>query len=207
MVYVVEHATKILFSMILEDTAVQDYLEAMKQHHPETALHSKRISVYTMDMYVTRHMTTNRGVVVITQDAITEALEWGIAGIYHDAGKLLVPEEILAKPGALNQEERERMNRHPIFGLDILPEYTKNRAAYHAAVGHHEYKVAASYPRHTRRGEDEIVEAVALADIYDALASKRGYKPAFARDAIVRIMHEEFNGNRVNLDELLQRAA
>lgn len=193
--------------MILEDRAVRDYLEAMRQHHSDTALHSKRVSVYATDMYVARHMTTREGRVVITQDTCLEALEWGTAGIYHDAGKLLIPSEILAKPGALNQEERERMNRHPVLGLEILEEYTRNERVYHAAVGHHEYQATASYPRRKRRKNDEIVEAVALADFYDALASKRGYKPAFSRDAIVQIMHEEFNGNRVNLDELLQRAA
>lgn len=207
MVYVVQPTTKMLLSMILEDRAVQDYLEAMKQHDLDTTLHSKRVSAYTMDMYVARHMTTNGGIVVITQDKLAEALAWGAAGIYHDAGKLLIPSEILAKPSALNQEEREKMNRHPVLGLEILEKYTRDERVYNAVVGHHEYKATVSYPRHKRRGDDEIVEAVALADFYDALASKRGYKPAFARDATVKIMRKEFNGNRVNLDKLLQRAA
>ncbi len=193
--------------MVLEDTAVQDFLETMKRHHADTALHSKRVGVYTLDIYVTKHMATESGIIVITQDNLSEALRWGAAGVYHDAGKLLTPVEILAKPGKLDEKERARMNRHPLLGLQILDEYTRDEAAYHAAVGHHEYKTGASYPRHKRRGEDELVEAVALADFYDALASKRGYKPAFSKDEIERIMHEEFNGNPQHLDELLRRSA
>ena len=207
MVYVVQPTTKMLFSMIFEDTAVRDYLETMEEHHRETALHSKRVGVYTLDMYVQGYMTTESGLVVINQDNINEALRWGAAGVYHDAGKLLTPVEILAKPGKLDEKERAKMNRHPLLGLQILDEYTRDEAAYHAAVGHHEYKTGASYPRYKRRREDELVEAVALADFYDALASRRGYKPAFSKEDIGRIMHEEFNGNPQHLDELLRRAA
>ena len=207
MVYVVQPTTRILFSIVLEDTAVQDFLGAMKEHHTDTALHSERVGVYTLDMYVTGYMTTRSGLVVINQENISEALRWGTAGVCHDAGKLLTPVEILAKPGKLDEKERARMNKHPLLGLQILDEYTRDEAVYHAAVGHHEYKTRASYPRHKRRGEDDLVEAVALADFYDALASKRGYKPAFSREEIGRIMHEEFNGNPQHLDELLRRAS
>ena len=206
MVYVVQSTTRILFSMVLEDPAVQDFLGAMTEHHRDTALHSERVGVYTLDMYVTGHMPMRNGLVVINKDTIAQAVRWGTAGVYHDAGKLLIPSEILAKPAKLDDVERARMNRHPLLGLEILEEFTRDEAAYHAAIGHHEYKTE-SYPRRVRRREDEIVEAVALADFYDALASKRGYKPAFARDDIVRIMHEEFNGNPQHLDELLKRAA
>ena len=207
MPYVVQAATRILFSMVLEDTAVQDFLGAMGEHHKDTALHSERVGVYSLDMYVTGYMTMRNGLVIINQDNVVEAVRWGTAGVYHDAGKLLTPTEILAKPGKLDEKERVAMNRHPLLALQILDEYTRDEAVYHAAVGHHEYKTRASYPRQKRRGEDDLVEAVALADLYDALASKRGYKPAFPKEEIVRIMHEEFNGNPQHLDELLKRAA
>lgn len=207
MVYVVQPTTKLLFGAVLREVAVQDFLGAMVEHHRDTALHSERVGLYTLDIYVRQHMTMKNGMIIINQDTIEEAKRWGCAGVYHDAGKLLIAREILAKPTKLDPAERAKMDRHPHLGLDILEDYTRDEATHRAAVGHHEYKAMGSYPRLRRRTEDELVEAVAIADFYDALANVRGYKPAFPKSDIVRIMHEEFNGSQQHLDELLQRAA
>jgi putative two-component system response regulator len=114
----------------------------------------------------------------------------------HDIGKVGVPDSILRKPGKLTPEEFEIMKQHTLIGADTLKasaqaysEATFLWMAYEIAVNHHERWDGTGYP-HQLSGLQIPLSAriVAVADVYDALRSKRVYKPAFSHEKSVEII-------------------
>jgi len=103
----------------------------------------------------------------------------------HDIGKIGIPDKILLKPGALDEEERAKMREHCEIGANILGEHPSVllRTAKTAALTHHERWDGTGYPRRLA-GEDipVIGRIVAIADVFDALTSRRPYKEPWPVD-------------------------
>jgi putative two-component system response regulator len=101
----------------------------------------------------------------------------------HDIGKIGIPDIILLKPGRLSDEEWQIMRTHPEIGAGIIGEQSSEllEMARSVALTHHEKWDGSGYP-HGLRGEDIPLEAriVAIADVFDALTTKRPYKPAWS---------------------------
>lgn len=117
------------------------------------------------------------------------------ASALHDIGKIAIPEEILNKPGRLTKEEFEIMKTHTTIGsemLDNIEGYGDEplvRTAYAICRWHHERYDGRGYPDGLV-GEQIPISAqiVALADVYDALVSKRSYKEAFSHETAVHMI-------------------
>jgi len=110
----------------------------------------------------------------------------------HDIGKIAVSDTILNKPGKLTDEEFVIMKKHTVFGCDILKNADSPYIRGGAAIAryHHEKYDGTGYPEGLK-GEDIPLDAriVALADVFDALTSKRPYKRAWAfEDAVAYIL-------------------
>lgn len=121
----------------------------------------------------------------------------GIASILHDVGKIAIPDSILQKPGALTPEEYEIMKIHTVKGCDILAEMPEDimdeevyRYSYDICRHHHERWDGRGYPDGLKGDEIPIwAQAVAVADVFDALTSPRVYKAAFDYDTAVKMIN------------------
>jgi len=107
----------------------------------------------------------------------------------HDVGKMSVDVAVLKKKGGLDDAERAEMDKHPIYGHQILETAPRLSMASEIALYHHEKWAGGGYPFGTQ-GTDIPLSAriVAIADIYDALRSERPYKPAFNHKKTIEIM-------------------
>ncbi len=108
----------------------------------------------------------------------------------HDIGKVAIPDAILLKPGKLTPDEFEIMKTHALTGARTLeaalehhPEADFLVMARDIALAHHEKFDGRGYPNHLKGNDIPLcARIVALADVYDALTSKRVYKEAFGHD-------------------------
>jgi response regulator RpfG family c-di-GMP phosphodiesterase len=123
----------------------------------------------------------------------------------HDVGKVGIPDNILLKPGKLSQEEFEIMKQHAQIGADALSSAESKlgdnsflRLAKEIALTHHEKWDGSGYPAQLKGEEIPLSgRLMALGDVYDALISKRVYKPAFSHEKAKSIILE---GNGLHFD-------
>jgi HD-GYP domain-containing protein (c-di-GMP phosphodiesterase class II) len=130
----------------------------------------------------------------------------GVGCILHDVGKVFVDHDLLVKPGRLSADEFEKIKQHPTMGYELLRKQMQGDALpKHVALQHHERQDGTGYPRGLHGGNRVardararfdarhmvlIAEVAAVADIYDALASDRPYRPGLPPEEIVRIMSD-----------------
>jgi len=107
----------------------------------------------------------------------------------HDAGKSLLPTDILEKPGPLTEGEWALMRRHPLLGAHMLEAGRAPSACVRTALAHHENFDGSGYPFGLRSSDIPFfARIVALTDTYDALRSKRSYKPAYPHGHSMRLL-------------------
>ena len=198
---------------IVELSIHKRHLEALVQEQAEILRHSNDTMVDALSSIIEyrsvesgQHILRIRQFTKILLEQVAKscpeyALDEQIIGIIssasalHDIGKIAIPDAILTKPGPLTEEERTIMKTHAVTGCDILEslrdvgnqEYL--RYAHNICHYHHERWDGGGYPEGLR--EDAIpicAQVVGLADVYDALTSKRVYKEAFSFDAAVNMI-------------------
>lgn len=112
----------------------------------------------------------------------------------HDVGKIGISDAIIRKNGPLTTEERKRINMHPIIGAEIIGEHNDPllSMARTIALTHHEKWDGSGYPSGLKGTEIPLVgHIVCLADIFDALMSKRPYKEPWEYDEVVAYIEGE----------------
>lgn len=110
----------------------------------------------------------------------------------HDVGKVGLPDYILKKPGPLTKKEFDEMKRHTVMGFEILDLAQADPIAKNIALCHHEKFNGKGYP-YGLTGKQIPLEAriVALADVFDALTTRRCYKAAYPLEMARQIIEEE----------------
>jgi putative nucleotidyltransferase with HDIG domain len=112
-----------------------------------------------------------------------------IGAYLHDLGKVRVPHEILNKPGPLTPEERETMQLHPLYGLEMLGSVEFPWPVKPIIRSHHEKIDGTGYPDRLRGDEIPVAaQVICIADVYDALTTTRSYRGAFTHDAAMAEM-------------------
>ncbi len=124
--------------------------------------------------------------------AEAEAEEIGYSSVMHDVGKLHVPDAVLMKPAPLDEEEWGLMKRHPRDGVAILRRSAFFSVARQIAESHHERFDGTGYPA-GRQGESIPLPAriTAVADVFDALSSRRPYKEPWPEGDVLDEMRRQ----------------
>ncbi|MHB8067089.1 MAG: HD domain-containing phosphohydrolase [Desulfobaccales bacterium] len=156
------------------DQAVQAMALAIEMRDPYTAGHQKRVTVLACAL--AREMA-------MPEDRIRGLR---LAGLLHDLGKIVVPAEFLSKPGKLRDHEWEIIKDHPYFGYKIMETIDFPWPVAQMIYQHHEKWNGSGYPRGLA-GEEILLEAriLAVADVVEAMATHRPYRPAFAMDEVL----------------------
>jgi putative two-component system response regulator len=180
------HIGRRIVSLETRDMTIFALAKLAESRDPETGAHLERVRGYCR--VTARHLQSdprfqgrvdNEFVGLIYQ---TSPL--------HDVGKVAIPDRILLKPGPLSEEEFEIMKTHTLHGAATLeavqhefPDAPFLEMAKDIALGHHERYDGRGYPRGLR-GEAIPLSAriMALADVYDALTSRRVYKEAYSHE-------------------------
>ncbi len=179
--------------VLTQDVTIFSLAVLAEYRDPETGGHIKRTQNYIKAL--AKKLQKNKKFIGILDDQTIELLYKSAP--LHDIGKVAVPDSILLKPGKLNDEEFEEMKKHTVYGRDAIlaaekmlgKEMTFLRYAREIAYGHQEKWDGSGYPQGIK-GDDIPLSArlMALADVYDALRSKRVYKPAFPHHKAVEII-------------------
>ena len=148
----------------------------------ETGLHVIRMSHFARILGIAAGMTE------------VEADDLLHAAPMHDVGKIGIPDRILQKPGPLDPDEWKIMQSHVTIGAEIIGEHGGGMLALAAqiALTHHEKYDGSGYPQGLR-GEDIPLAGriVAIADVFDALTSKRPYKKAWTEEEAIAFLREQ----------------
>ena len=113
-------------------------------------------------------------------------------GLLHDIGKLTIPSNIIKKPGELTAEEFNIMKTHAYAGYELLSKHNVNPHILNAAMMHHERFDGSGYP-FGLRGEkiDVYARIVSIADVYDAMTSRRIYRTAICPFKVIETFEKE----------------
>ena len=170
---------KIIFAEQKKTKAVIDVLEKVRLISPvlESLDYFKKHDIYTY-RHILRVFALST---LLAMDLITrrkDLLKEYLAGPTHDFGKICVPLKILKKASPLTKDEKKLLEHHAVAGYVLLSYYYRDKHDFYALVArdHHERKNGSGYPRGIQL-KDRMIEIVAVSDVYDALVSKRPYRP------------------------------
>ncbi|POF29825.1 HD-GYP domain-containing protein [Roseibium marinum] len=193
-----DSADELLASLSLN--GLSSWLEAVHTHHSGTYSHSLMVAGVA-------------GMFAIHLGWPEEECREVIAGgLVHDIGKMRIPLSILDKPGKLTEEERKIVNKHPLYGRDILkPRLEVSVGIKKMAMQHHEYLDGSGYPLGLDGSRISAqVRLMTISDIFSALTETRAYKdgvPVRVAIDILRKMGPKLDQNMLSsfADMVLKR--
>lgn len=170
----------------------------------ETGAHVQRVGAYSAEIY--RRWALNKKLDSKTIKKERDLIR--LASMLHDVGKVGISDFILKKPDRLTDEERDVMKWHTVFGARLFVNNTSelDQMSAEIALNHHETWGGNGYPGklsdlmsdevvmgQSKKGEEIPMPAriTALADVFDALASKRSYKDPWSDEKILSMLEEE----------------
>ncbi|MBI2829309.1 MAG: HD domain-containing protein [Acidobacteria bacterium] len=159
--------------------ALDAMLAVLSTHHPDAYEHARRVA---------RHSVSIARVLGFKEPSLSD-IERG--ALLHDIGKIAIPEGILLKPAALDDQETRLMRRHPEIGYRLIKHVPMFAAAAEIVLGSHEAFDGRGYPRGLVGDAIPIgARIVAVTDAYDSMTHLRVYRHALtAADATREILH------------------
>ncbi|MGA2363307.1 MAG: HD domain-containing phosphohydrolase [Candidatus Aminicenantales bacterium] len=184
-------------------TTQRDRLAQNAQELEEAYVSTVRVvaaAIDARDSYTLGHSTR------VSDLAVALAKEIGLSGqeledieiacLFHDVGKIKIPDSILHKKGWLDSAEWKEMQRHPEYGAEILDKAPSLRRFVPAVRHHHEWYDGSGYPDGlTREKIPRAAAIISLADAYDAMTSDRPYRTAMTKEQALDTIRE-FSGKQ-----------
>jgi len=162
------------------ETTLEGWAKALELRDKETEGHSRRVTETTV--IVAR-------AIGFTEEELTQIRR---GSILHDIGKMGVPDDILRKSGALTEEERLIVEKHPDTAFELLRGIQFLERALEIPHHHHEKWDGSGYPRGLRGNEIPLPARIfAVVDVWDALTTTRPYREAWSRERAMQYLADE----------------
>ncbi len=162
------------------DINVFDMVHNMRQYDDITFAHSLNVGLIC---------NVFAGWLGLSEAEIRLATE---CGIFHDIGKMTIPEEIIKKPGKLTDGEFAIVKTHPVEGYKILMKYDVDDHVRQAALMHHEKCDGSGYPLGLKADSiDYYAKMVCIADVYEAMTANRKYRDGLCPFTVIEAFEDE----------------
>lgn len=182
-----KEAVQACVSSVLHSPDAFLWLSQLKHKDEYTAQHS--LNVCVLSIVLARHLG-------LQEEVLNNV---GLCGMMHDMGKMLVPLEVLNKPGRFNDDELKIMQSHTTLGYELLKSSDGMFfGAVETALTHHEHMDGRGYPKKINANRlSSYSNIVAVADIYDAITSDRVYQKGRTHHEATNIMLD-VSGSHLN---------
>jgi putative two-component system response regulator len=181
--------------VLTRDITIQALIGLLEVRNIESSNHSKRTQ-WMMKALCEQLKTKNKYAEIMCDEYINELVK---TSPLHDIGKVGIQDNILLKPGKLDEQEFEIMKKHTTYGVEALSHNLKDETkmafintAIEIAGTHHEKFDGSGYPKGLKGEQIPLCgRLMAIVDVYDAITSKRVYKPAFSHEQALDIIISE----------------
>jgi hypothetical protein len=161
------------------DLTIEAWAKVMEYRDRETEGHSRRLVELTTRL--ARAMDLNEDQII--------RLRRG--SLLHDIGKLAIPDEILLKPGPLTKAERKIIDKHPVYGREMLAGVPYLQPSVEVAYSHHEHWDGTGYPEGLKGEQIPLLARLfAVVDTWDALRSDRVYRKAWPAKKVIAYLEQ-----------------
>ncbi len=162
-----------------QSEVILSLLELLEIHDFYTRGHSQNVATLTRE--IAKEMK-------LSEKGVRNAY-W--AGLIHDIGKTLIPDSILNKKSDLSAEEFENIQKHPLWGYQILKNSQELKELARYVLYHHERWDGKGYPEGLKKDKIPLIsQIISVADGWDAMRSKRAYRDALSYNIAIKEIEE-----------------
>ncbi|NMB61919.1 MAG: HD domain-containing protein [Chloroflexi bacterium] len=166
------------------DKTLEGWSTALQMREKETAGHTRRVAELTMELADQLGITKE------------EKVHLWRGALLHDIGKLVLPDEILHKAGALDDDEWVIIKNHPVYAYEWLSPIEYLEPALVVPYYHHEHWDGSGYPKGLKGEQIPLFARLfAIVDVYDALSSDRPYRKAWPQQKVLDYLREQAGGH------------
>ena len=164
---------------------VQSLLNALLEKSEETEVHADRMEMLAQKLGEKAGLSDD------------ELNSLSLLAKLHDIGKIMIPEDILKKPGKLNDKEWEKIETHPKVGSNIVAATEEFSHIAEAIRHHHEHWNGEGYPDGLKGEEIPLLaRIISIVDAYDVITNNRAYKEASSKKEATEILHQPLITNK-----------
>lgn len=205
----------------IQQSIIENLASIIECRDSDSGQHVRRTSAY-VELIAKALQKEEIYTEILTDDYVNRLVR---AAALHDIGKISIPDQILNKPGKLNREEFEVIKRHTVIGGELIRESLRGveteedmDIAEQIALYHHEKWDGSGYPKQLQEEEIPLCARImAIADVFDALISRRCYKEAYTTDEAFSIIKDSkerhfdpkitdvFLKNRAAIEEIIKQ--
>ena len=177
---------KNILNDVMNSDGVMPALSSLVDHNAYTYVHSVQVATYSISLHVKMFE--------LSRD---ELMDVGIGSLFHDYGKVYVPQALLDKPGKLSPAEFDEVKKHPVYGYSTLKDLDIfTPVALGIVKHHHEKENGSGYPDGLSSYDiARSSKITAIADVFSALTTNRSYRQALSKESALEIMYGEMDGS------------